>query len=72
MFVSGNETQAVTKNLKWLRVAAHRHVQNCKYHIRAMSFGQFDLFHILAFDLTSKHNKNIINDVESMIKASMA
>ena len=52
--ISGNETQAVTENLKNLSAGAvHWHLQNCKYNIRAMSFEQFDLFHILAFDLTS-------------------
>ena len=45
-----------------------RHVQNCKYNSRAKSFEQFDLFHILAFDLTSKHHNNIINDVASQLK----
>ena len=52
--ISGNETQAVTENLKNLSAGAiHWHFQNCKYNIRAMSFEQLDLFHILAFDLTS-------------------
>ena len=49
-------------------LAAHRHVQNCKYNFRAMSFEQFDLFHVLAFDLTSQqHYKWCCKSAKTMI-----